>query len=106
MPYLYLLTLSNNENVAVLSGNNIKKKVIVGCSTQIFKKINQGTIAKVNTIEIYSNTYADIIKKVRKNSIIGVHCLKNECFLTVDNIVWWIGLVDIFQLVEYKLCFE
>jgi len=105
MPYLYLLNLSNNENVAIISFDK-NNKISKGCSSKIFKNLQNSFITNFIVLEFNQNTYIDIIKKIRKSGNVGVHCLKNECFLTVDNIVWWIGLVDILELVEYKLIFE
>jgi len=101
MPYLYLLQLSY-ENVAVLSS---KKKVEFNVG-KIFSKNNiKSVILSKKEIEVDFLIFLNIIKKIYQDSMLEVHCIKNQCFLSIDNCIWLIGGIEEESLIVYKKVF-
>lgn len=102
MPFLYLISIddkSSDEKIAVLCLTK-PKKLYIGGSTKIFdhKKI------PVKPIEISIDIYIfkNIVRCIKGESLSEVHCMRKECFITIDNSIWSVGRINKSNIIIYK----
>jgi len=109
MAFLYLLKLfdDSDRNKIALICSMKQSNLRIGISTKILNKKNIPVkiITEIIEIEIDMFVYWDIDKNIKNNSLFEVHCLRRECFLTIDNSIWYIGKVDFSKIDIYRKVF-
>ena len=104
MPILYLCFIRNyslekqERRVGVLSATKVDLRV--GSFTNVFGKRGDYILEKIEKY-VESYLFEKIVENVGVNSVCGAHIFRNQCFVSVDNSVWEMGVVDGEKLVEY-----
>lgn len=100
MGRIYLIRLEN-RNIVVINYSNKKMMLKIGGTTKMFSKEKYEIIREIKEKGLDDYILENIMSKKMNNSICEAHCIRNMCFVKIDNSIWNLGYIDEYDLIEY-----